>query len=57
MPKFTLTFKTPDVDMQLDKEQMQDADVKSVFNKYIKYGEVVNIEFDTETKTATVLES
>lgn len=56
--KFTLSFKTPDVldqlnDMIDDPEEKAQADL--VANKFLKYGEYVNIEFDTENQTAKVL--
>lgn len=64
--KFTVTFKTPDAayyevksivenepdeDKQLElKESLHDF-----LEKFIKYGEVITIQFDTEAGTATVV--
>lgn len=64
--KFTLTFKTPDMtDQILDKyPESQDEDdalyeekllIKRLLDKYISYGEYINIEFDTKTMEAKVL--
>lgn len=56
--KITLTFKTPDVldyalgDISPDKRE----EVKEVCEKFIKWGEVLKVEIDTGTETATVLE-
>ena len=55
----TLTFKTPDVLDQLDG--LYDEDelevVTEVLNKFIKYGEYINVEFDIDSCTAKVLRS
>ena len=52
--KFTLSFKSPDVLDQLTEDEQEEA--KKVIEKYIKWSEYISIEFDTELKTATVLE-
>lgn len=55
--KFTVTFKTPDaVDYAIeDLSEEEREEAKETARKFIEYGEYVRIEFDTETKTATVL--
>lgn len=53
--KFYLCFKTPDVFDQL-KDQLPDDEADETFRrlarKYVRFGEYVTIEFDTETQTA-----
>ena len=43
---------------QSDKEDSLEleSDIKDVLKKFVKYDELITIEFDTETKTAKVLE-
>lgn len=62
--KFTITFKTPDaLDSVLNEQDYCDAEeqeeksekILSIASKFIKYGEYVNIEFDTDAGTATVV--
>lgn len=55
--KFTVLFKTPDaVDYSIDHLSYEEkVEAKEAAEKFIEYGEYVRIEFDTETKTATVL--
>lgn len=54
---FRLTFKTPDVVDQLceymDVSELSDA--VEFTRKFIKYGEYITIEFDTEKGTAVVV--
>ena len=54
--KFTLSFKNPDVFDQLhwDDEEARER-AKAFTAKYVKYGEYIAVEFDTEAETATVL--
>jgi hypothetical protein len=56
--KFHLTFKTPDVLDQLTHDHETDAQEKArMFAlKFLKYEEYLTVEFDTDEKTATVLE-
>ena len=69
--KIQLSFKHPDMDSQFmdivarriddDVECGDDvyeaADLFQDFSdKYLTYGEMITIEYDTETKTATVIE-
>lgn len=56
--KVRLTFKTPDVlDYALEDIQDEDqrAEVEDICNQFIKYGEYLYVEIDTERETATVL--
>lgn len=55
--KFKVTFKTPDaVDYAIeDLSEDEREEAKETARKFIEYDEYVVIEFDTETKTATVL--
>lgn len=46
MNSFTLTFKTPDVMDTLTDEQ------KEYLKRYIKYDEIITIEFDPDNDTA-----
>jgi hypothetical protein len=54
---FRIGFKTPDaVDYATEdvpEEEMQA--VKSVIAKWVKYGECITVEVDTEKETCTVL--
>jgi hypothetical protein len=51
--KIRLNFKTPDVLDNLDGEEAEE--IQEVADKFIKYGELVTVEFDTEKKTAIVI--
>lgn len=55
--KFHITFKTPDaVDYAVDEHGQEfKEEIKETAQKFVRYGELVTIEFDTETQTATVL--
>lgn len=59
--QFVVTFKTPDAvndavwDEDMSSEEQEEA--VAFCEKYVKYGEMINIEFDTESGTATVLEA
>lgn len=58
--KFTLSFKTPDVTDQIpfgdfDDQDELDKNIEFV-HKYLRYGEIIEVEFDTEAKTVRVLE-
>ena len=54
------TFKTPDVldyslaDAGLDEDET--AEAKEKLSKWIKYGECITVEFDTDKMTAEVQE-
>lgn len=59
---FTLTFKTNDVvdgspadlsNEAYSEEQREEA--SALVEKFVRYKEYINIEFNTETKTATVV--
>lgn len=57
--KFCLTFKTPDVLEQLDYETFtleESYKIQEFAKKFIKYGEYITVEFDTEKQTAKVIE-
>lgn len=60
--KFILTFKTPDVTDQIplfENPQPSNSEFDKAVefvHKYLRYGEIVDIEFNTETKTVRVLE-
>jgi hypothetical protein len=51
-------FKTPDAFDQV-KNEIPDDECESafrfVFDKYVKFGELITIEFDTETQTAIAI--
>ena len=51
--KVRLSFKTPDVLDQLDEDEREAAE--AVISKYVEYEEYIQVEFDTEKQTATVL--
>jgi UDP-3-O-[3-hydroxymyristoyl] glucosamine N-acyltransferase len=59
--KFTLSFKSPDVFEQfqyMSNIHPNDHEAcKAAAEKYVKYGEYVTIEFDTETGDAKVIRS
>ncbi len=55
--KFTATFKTPNA-IEFATEFMSFAqldEAKATAEKFVRNGEYVTIEFDTETQTAKVL--
>jgi hypothetical protein len=56
--KFQVTFKCPDALFNalqdLDSEKKEQA--KELAERFIQYDECVEVEFDTEKGTATVLE-
>ena len=52
--KVRLDFKTPDVACeQLSSSELEAS--QDVLDKYLKYGECIAIEFDTETLQAYVI--
>lgn len=55
--KFTVSFKTPDAldDVLVDYSHADHQVMREVGEKFIQYGEYLNVEFDTEKQTATVL--
>ncbi len=57
--KIQITFKSPGAldcaTANLSKDEKDEA--AEVIEKFIKYDEYITIEFDTETKTARVLET
>lgn len=57
--KYRLTFKTPGVLDHAHKEAINNEDelaFKALTSRYIKYGEYVTLEFDTEFDTVRVVE-
>lgn len=58
--KINITFKTPDaIDYAAQDYFSDDGDIeefKEFCSKWVEYGELIRIEFDTEKRTATVLE-
>ena len=55
---FQLMFKTPDVTDQVEVPEGEDKEaLQSIVAKWIEYGELIRVEFDTEKGTATVLEA
>ena len=56
--KLTLSFKTPDVaDYALEdiEDEDQKDEAQEAIDKWVKYGECLNVEIDTETGEARVL--
>ena len=62
--KITLSFKTPDVldDALISMSESDDGllsdiieEVEQLAEKYIQYGECLNVELDTDTGEATVI--
>ncbi len=45
-----------DFDTLAEKRAVKREELQAVCDKFVSYGECVTIEFDTETKTATVIE-
>lgn len=56
---FQVMFKCPDaVDEALrDREEEERAKLQGAASKFVCYGELVTIEFDTDAGTAKVLEA
>lgn len=52
----TASFKTPDVLDYVLKHEPDAEGIEEKLSKWIKYGECITIEFDTEAMTAKVLE-
>jgi hypothetical protein len=58
--KVRVLFKTPDAvstaleDLQGIRETDRDGAIKTI-SRFVRYGEIVTIEFDTDAGTATVL--
>lgn len=54
--KYTITFKTPDAVHYATEDMNEDdkAEAQRVASIFVKYGEVVSIEIDTEAETARV---
>jgi hypothetical protein len=50
--KVTLTFKTPDVTSQCPSDTSNE--MYMFINEYLRYGEIISVTFDLDTKTATV---
>lgn len=50
--KVTLSFKTPDVTSQCPPDTSNE--MYSFINEYLKYGEIIDITFDLDTKSVTV---
>ncbi len=59
MSKHVLSFKTPDVvsDAIRDLPEKEAEKVQRVADKFIQYGECVDLEIDTEKGTITVLKA
>ena len=57
--RFSLTFKTPDVIDQLQDECDPEAmeKVHSFLERFVEFGELITIGFDTDAQTATVRET
>jgi hypothetical protein len=60
--KFRVTFKTPDalvnaVEAEVERHSNLYAEAMDCAAKWMKYEEYITIEFDTETGTATVVET
>jgi len=62
--KFVVTFKTPNaLDDIIDYEEFENEEEREeqrealqvIADKFLKYGELISIEFDTEVGTAKVL--
>lgn len=55
--KFIVFFKTPDaVDYAVEDLSEEEQDIAKQFaRKFVEYGENLQVEFDTEKGTATVL--
>lgn len=63
--KFTLSFKTPDVlenaiteacaDLEEEAALDLEGEMQDTVRSYVKYGECISVEFDTETSIAKVL--
>jgi hypothetical protein len=57
--RIVLTFKTPDV-VESAMSEFKDpegvpSEVEDAVNKFVQYGEVLRVEIDIDTQTATVL--
>lgn len=56
--EFTLTFKTNDVLDQIESEWFTKEDylaAKALAEKYVSWGEYINVHFDTDNEIVTVL--
>ena len=57
MNKITLTFKTPDVLDTLEVDEEKNKEAKEKLKKWLKWEELVSIEFDLDKMEAHVLEN
>lgn len=56
--KYRLTFKTPDIQDQVLLDSLEEDEhekLRALLDKYVSFGEYVNIELDTEAQTAKVV--
>lgn len=55
--KYKITFKTPDAVHYATEDMDEDikAEAQRVAGLFVKYGEIVTIEIDTEKETAVVV--
>ena len=57
--KFSITFKTPDAVEEAIYDHTYDdnkqEEMRALTDKFVRYGELITVEFDTETGTATVV--
>lgn len=55
--KVHLTFKDPNALSDIDHLNDNVDEVKETIRKFLRYDELITIEFDTNSKTATVVEN
>lgn len=55
MAKFTVTFKDPDYSTDGDRDTLLAESTVALKATFLKWGEYVTLEFDTETKSARVV--
>lgn len=54
--KFKISFKTPDaIEQVYDLPKFTQEIARDFMQKYMKYGEYITIEFDTEANTAVAV--
>ena len=53
--KFCVCFKTPDALDYLDLDEDESEEALDFARQYVKYGEYITIEFDTDAGTAVAV--
>lgn len=56
--KYLLTFKTPDVADDISTEELEQEEINRIektLRKYLKYGEMIQVELDSQQETMEIV--